>query len=361
MTAKNHCIGNLLSALVTVSLFHATLAAMTLEDWGWTPLFAEQFKPWAKRGFLPARVIRGEKNYFRVWTTAGELTVRFAGKVRHRAGGRADLPVVGDWVVVEPQPENRGLIHALLERQSSFARNLPGRRKGKGRERIEQQVIAANVDLVLIVSGLDRDFNLRRIERYLTLVSGSGAEALVVLNKADLCDDPQACVAQVVAIAGDSPVYCCTAREPEQLDFLFAHLQPGRTLAMLGSSGVGKSTILNGLLGEQRQKIGEVSETIGKGRHTTTHRELFLLPQGGILMDNPGMRELHLWGEEDDLAESFTELEALAVGCRFNDCAHKAEPGCAVLAAVERGELSQSRLESYHKLKAELSNLQRRH
>lgn len=333
---------------------------MTLDDWGWSPFFAENFEPYADRGLLPARVIRGEKNYFRVWTAEGELTVRFAGKVRHRAGGRADLPVVGDWVAVEPQPGDRGIIHALLPRKSSFARNLPGRRKGKGQERIEQQVIAANVDLVLIVTGLDRDYNLRRIERYLTLVGGSGAEALILLNKADLCDDPERCLTEVETIAGETPIHTCTATDPARLEFLFDYLRPGHTLALLGSSGVGKSTILNGLLGEQRQKIGAVSDAVGKGRHTTTHRELFLLPGGGILMDNPGMRELHLWGEEEDLAESFTDIEQLATACKFNDCAHRSEPGCAVRSAVEAGELSESRLASYHKLKDELSNLQRR-
>jgi len=333
---------------------------MSLADWGWTPYFTEQFKPWAKSGYLPARVIRGEKNYFRVWTETGELTVRFAGKLRHQADGRADLPVVGDWVAVEPQTEQRGVIQALLGRKSFFARNLPGRRKGKGRERIEQQGIAANVDLVLIVSGLDRDFNLRRIERYLTLVSGSGAEGVILLNKADLCADPQNCKEQVEAIASGTPVHFCCAHNRQQIEFLFSYLQPGRTLAMLGSSGVGKSTILNGLLGEQRQKVGEINETIGRGRHTTTHRELFLMPQGGILMDNPGMRELHLWGEEEDLAESFTDVEALAVDCRFNDCQHDSEPGCAVRSAVTAGTLAVDRLGSYQKLKDELTQLQRR-
>lgn len=184
-------------------------------------------------------------------------------------------------MAVERQPDQRGLINALLERKSSFARNLPGRRKGKGQERIEQQVIAANVDLVLIVCGLDRDYNLRRIERYLTLVSGSGAKALVLLNKADLCDNPLECKSQVEEIAGETPVHCCMAKDRSQLEFLFNYLQPGHTLALLGSSGVGKSTILNSLLGEERQKIGEINETIGRGRHTTTHREMFLMPKGG--------------------------------------------------------------------------------
>lgn len=344
---------------MTGSTFRATLAAMMLEEWGWSPFFAEQFAPWQRAGYLPARVIRGEKNYFRVVSAAGELTVRFAGKIRHRADGRADLPVVGDWVAVAEQPGQRGIIQALLERKSCFARNLPGRRKGKGRERSEQQVIAANVDLVLIVSGLDRDYNLRRLERYLTLVGGSGAAAVILLNKADLCADPRACQREVEEIAGDVAVHCCSAVEREQLDFLHAYLQPGRTLALLGSSGVGKSTILNALLGEARQKVAEVSDTVGKGRHTTTHRELFLLPQGGVLMDNPGMRELHLWGEEEDLAESFIDIEELGRTCRFSDCRHRVEPGCAVLAAVDRGALSVERLASYRKLKDELAGLRK--
>ena len=241
-----------------------------------------------------------------------------------------------------------------------FSRNLPGRRKDKGKERVEQQVIAANVDLVWIVSGLDRDFNLRRIERYLTLVGNSGADAAILLNKADLCATAAERKLQVEAISGDSPVHLCVARDPAQIAFLRNDLQAGRTVALLGSSGVGKSTILNGLLGEERQKTAAVSQSDGKGRHTTTHRELFLMENGGILMDNPGMRELHLWGEEQDLAESFADIETLAVQCRFSDCRHTTEPGCAVLAAAADGSLDPARLASYHKLKSELSSLLRK-
>lgn len=334
---------------------------MKPEDLGWSPFFAKQFDPFKKKGLLPARVVRGEKNYFRVNCEGKELTARFAGRIRHKAGGRSELPVVGDWVAVEAQMEQgRATIHAVLERRSSFARNLPGRRKAKGQERVEQQVIAANVDLVLIVSGLDRDFNLRRIERYLTLVSGSGAEAIIVLNKADLCADPQGCLAQVREIAPEVPIHLFSALDTQQLESLHPHLTYGQTLAFLGSSGVGKSTIINGLLGEQRQKIGAVSDAVGKGRHTTTHRELFVLPQGGILMDNPGMRELHLWGEEEDLAGSFADIEELALQCRFSDCGHKSEPGCAVLGARDSGELPTERLTSYLKLKEELGRLRPR-
>ncbi len=333
---------------------------MTLADWGWSPFFAAAFAPWHNSDCLPARVIRGEKNYFRVWSEAGEMTVRFAGKLRHQAAGRADLPVVGDWVVVKPQTQQRGIIHALLPRASSFSRNLPGRRKSRGPDRHEQQVIAANIDLIFIVSGLDRDFNLRRIERYLTLVGGSGAEAVILLNKVDLCAHPERCYRDAKTIAGTIPIHMCTAKDPDQLTQLQPYLQPGRTLAMLGSSGVGKSTLLNSLLGEQRQKVAALSTADGKGRHTTSHRELFLLPSGAIMMDNPGMRELHLWGEQESLEESFADITELAQGCRFSDCRHRSEPGCAVLQAVEEGAITEARLDNYHKLVAELDRTRSR-
>jgi len=203
---------------------------MIPEEWGWSSFFAAAFKPWEKSGYLPARVIRGEKNFFRVCSSAGDLTVRFAGKIRHKAIDRAGFPVVGDWVVVEPQPGERGIIHALLPRKSSFSRNLPGHRKSQGRQRLEQQVIAANIDVIFIVSGLDRDFNLRRIERYLTLVGSSGADAVILLIKTDLCDDPAACKKQVEEIAEQTPVHLCMARDADQLEFIFRYVKKGQTI-----------------------------------------------------------------------------------------------------------------------------------
>ncbi|MFO7766473.1 MAG: ribosome small subunit-dependent GTPase A [Pelovirga sp.] len=328
-----------------------------LKDWGWSTDFAEAFAPWNDSVHVPARVIRAEKNYFRVLSPIGELTVRFTGKIRHHADGRPGLPVVGDWVVIVPQTQQRGTIVAQLPRRNSFSRNLPGRRKGK-EQRAEEQVIAANVDLVIIVCGLDRDYNLRRIERYLTLVSSSGADAVVILNKADLHQDPQTCVQEVTDIAGNAPVIVCSALDPDQLLPLQPYLESGQTVALLGSSGVGKSTIVNALLGVERQKIAAVSSADGKGRHTTTHRELFLLPQGSVLMDNPGMRELHLWGDSNDLEESFADILELAQGCRFRNCSHSHEPGCAVQQAAVTGVLDGDRLANYHKLKAELEALQ---
>lgn len=330
----------------------------TLKDWGWSDFFAKQHDIWANSYHIAAKIIRSEKNYFRVWTERGEKTVRFAGKIRHKADGKADFPVVGDWVAVGFQGD-RGLIHSVCKRTSQFSRNQPGRRNDKGGfERSKQQVIAANVDLVCIVCGLDQDFNLRRIERYLTLVGSSGAKALILLNKSDLCPNPQECREQVLEIAGKSPVHICSALNAPEIKFVLDYLPAGQTLAFLGSSGVGKSTLINALIGEERQKIGAVSESDGKGRHTTTHRELILLSQGGILMDNPGMRELHLWGEEDDLLESFTDIDTLAAGCKFNDCSHKSEPECAVKAAVEAGLLNLERLLSFQKLKQEINNLE---
>jgi ribosome biogenesis GTPase len=248
--------------------------------------------------------------------------------------------------------EPKAIIHAVLPRKSKFSRKVAG-------ERTEEQIVAANVDTVFIVNGLDggRSLNMRRIERYLTLAWDSGATPVIVLNKADLCSDIDPVIQEVETIAIGTPIHAVSARERTGLDSLNTYLSEGRTVAFLGSSGVGKSALINALLGVEKQKTGEVREDDRMGRHTTTGRELILIPGGGIVIDTPGMREIQMWAGEDNLQKSFSDIELLAGECRFSDCSHNAESGCAVKAAIERGDLDPARLDSYHKLQGELRYL----
>jgi ribosome biogenesis GTPase len=241
-------------------------------------------------------------------------------------------------------------VHALLPRRSCFVRKEAG-------ARTEAQVLAANVDVAFLMAGLDRDYNLRRLERYLILAWDSGADPVIVLNKADLCAEVAARVAQVEGIACGAPAYPVSARAGTGLEPLRGHLGPGRTGVVLGSSGVGKSTLINRLAGRPLQAVGALRAGDGKGRHTTTHRELVLLPGGGMLIDSPGMREIQLWVDEDGLKDIFGEIEDLARGCRFRDCRHEQEPGCAVREALRDGRLEEERLVSYQKMQRELRHL----
>jgi ribosome biogenesis GTPase len=259
---------------------------------------------------------------------------------------------VGDWVAVQPLLGNetpaQAMIHAVLPRRTMFSRRAAG-------DREQEQPIAANIDLALIVCGLDQDFNVRRIERYLTLAHAAGVDAAIVLNKSDLCADVDARLAEAARVAAGAPVLAIAARAADGIEPVRRLLGPGVTIVLLGSSGVGKSTLVNGLLGEERQLVREVRETDSRGRHTTTYRELLPLPQGGALIDTPGMRELQLWAGQDSLDSAFAEIAALAAECRFRDCSHVTETGCAVRAALETGELDSSRWESYRKLRGEIA------
>lgn len=328
---------------------------MTLTALGWTPALAEAFEPFAADGLIPARVAVAYGATFRVLTGDGDQLADVAGRMRHEARGRRDLPAVGDWVALRRSdvPGGRATIQAILPRTSLFSRKAAG-------DETTEQVLAANVDTAFLVTGLDHDFNLRRLERYLAMTWESGAAPVILLNKADLTSTLDEQVAEVQRVALGVPVHAISARENRGLDALAPYLEPGRTVVVLGSSGVGKSTIINRLLGEERLKTREVRASDQRGRHTTTHRELVVLPGGALLIDTPGMRELQLWSADAGMDEAFDDIATIARECHFADCRHESEPRCAVKAAVEAGRLPAERLESYRKLQAELQALAER-
>jgi ribosome biogenesis GTPase len=324
-----------------------------LNDFGWSPFFQENFQKLKILDSIPARVISESKDSFQVFCRYGEFTARISGKMRYQGEDENLYPAVGDWVAIKPLVnEKSSVIQTVLPRKSKFSRKVAG-------ECTREQVISANIDTVFIVSGLDggRSLNLRRIERYLTLAWNSGAGPVIILNKVDLCPDIQSYIHHLEAIAPGIPIHPVSAKQRIGLEILRSYVPEGQTAAFLGSSGVGKSALINALLGSDKQQTGEVREDDKLGRHTTTRRELFLLPGGGLVIDTPGMREIQMWAGEEDLQGAFHDIQLLSESCRFKDCSHGSEPGCAVREAIARGELDSSRLESYHKLQKELDYL----
>jgi ribosome biogenesis GTPase len=325
-----------------------------LETLGWTPYFDGHFTAYRQEGLEPARVALEHQHIYRVYTGRDEPLAQVSGRLRHRATARREYPAVGDWVAIERGAAgHRVTIHGVLPRQSHFSRKAAG-------DVTEEQVVAANLDTVFLVSGLDRDFNVRRIERYVVTAREGGTSPVIILNKADLRDDVEGAIADVSRVAADVPVHAVSSRTLAGLDALAPYLSRGHTIALLGSSGVGKSTLINALLGVDRQRTHEVRQKDSRGRHTTSNRELIALPQGGLLIDTPGMRELQLWEGDGALGDTFDDVEALAPGCYFRDCRHDTEPRCAVKAAVERGDLPADRLSSYQRLRREVEHLERK-
>jgi ribosome biogenesis GTPase len=332
---------------------------MTLEDLGWNARFEAEFAEGYSKGWQPARLIRDNKiSYVAILGDGTELEVCLTGAVYHAAQTDAELPSVGDWVGLEfgeESDEYEAVIRTRLERQTCLSRKAPG--KGT-----EEQVIAANVDVVFVVTDAGQDLNLRRMERYFAVMQRSGARPVVLLNKADMHEDTvnQAAIEAIQALSPEVEVYATSAIDDSGVEVLRAFLKPGQTVALIGSSGVGKSSIINQLIGEDWLWTGDVNGVTGKGIHTTTARELLALKRGGMLIDNPGIREVQMWTDAKTLKESFKDFDGVARRCKFNDCKHGTDQGCAVHAAIKAGTLSRERFINYLKLDFELEKLTQR-
>jgi ribosome biogenesis GTPase len=309
------------------------------------------FQSQVTSGESAARVTRFSHGIYTLTDDTKTYTANLSGRFHYESVTARDYPAVGDWVIFQPYENGeKAVIHRLLERHTLLSRKQAGTSN-------EEQVIASNVDTVFIVTALTQEFNLRRLERYVQQVYESGAKPVIVCTKRDLCGEWEKVVSQVYYIAPGIPVHAIDNLSGEGADLLLTEVNPGETISLIGSSGVGKSTLINRMLNYEVQKTSEVRESDDRGRHTTTHRELFLLPNEAYIIDTPGMRELQLWGEEQGVEATFSDIEDRSIHCKFRDCKHGSEPGCAVRNAIETGGLEEERLKSYNKLKRELHRL----
>ncbi len=316
-----------------------------LKKYGLLPRFEQEAAMY--EGLFIARVSEQHRDLYKVICENGEINAEISGKIMHEASGGKDFPAVGDWVMTDRTSDKNGnaIIHRILTRKSVFERKAAG-------THTETQIIAANIDVIFICMSLNEDFNLRRLERYLSIALGSASESVIVLTKADLCVDPALKINEVAAISCGADIITCSGISEDGYKSIIPYIEEGKTVVFIGSSGVGKSTLINRLAGEDILATNEIREDDGKGRHTTTHRQLILLSGGGIVIDTPGMRELYL--DSADLSKSFADVDAFAAQCKFGDCSHVSEPGCGVRKALESGELSEGRFNNYKKLQIEL-------
>ena len=331
---------------------------LTLEDLGWNEAFETEFEPFYKKQWKPGRLIRDNKISYGALLDGGEeIEVVMSGKVYQDASCNAELPAVGDWVAIDTGSDvDEPVIRVRLTRQSCFSRKAPG-------DTSEQQVIAANVQVVVVVTDAGADFNLRRMERYFTIIARSGAKPVVLVNKADLfpAEHNEDAAEAIRQLSPDADVQITTAADQGGVEVVQSYLKRGVALTFVGSSGVGKSSIVNQLLGgEEWQITGEVNEVSGKGRHTTTAREVMILSDGGILIDNPGIREVQMWTDEKILREQFVDIAELAMQCKFHDCKHGSDKGCAIRTAVENDELDPDRYDGFLRLDEEIAKLKTR-
>lgn len=330
---------------------------MNLTALGWNHTLTEAFNALLDPTLTPARILSVNRGSYYLGGDFGEATGKVTGRFLYTTSGASNMPAVGDWVAINiPRSDNTAIIHTLLPRTTYLARKVAG-------DTTEAQVIVANIDTVFIVIGLDDNYNLRRLERYIALIRNSGTQPVIILNKMDLItttSELDAIRIQIAAVALEAPIHIISVLHKLGLTDLLSYISPGKTAVLLGSSGVGKSTLTNYFLGSEQQRVVETREKDSRGRHTTTRRELFLLPTGGMLIDTPGMRELQLWSDEKEFDTAFDDINAIKKNCRFNDCTHNTEPGCAVQTAITRNEIDLDRLTSYNKLNNEISKLEKR-
>lgn len=325
-----------------------------LSLFGWDDFFEKQFSEFSKDGLSAGKVARENKNNYILYTQSGELSAELSGKFHFDAGSKEDFPAVGDWVAIRIiRDENKAIIEKLLIRKSKFSRKSAG-------IKTEEQIIASNIDYIFIVSSLNQDVNLRRIERYLTLIRENSIEPVIILSKADLCEDIDEKISSVKSIAPETDIHVISAASNTGIDELRKYFDGNKTAAVIGSSGVGKSTLINSLFGEEVMYVSDISLYKDKGRHSTTHRELILLPDGGMIIDTPGLREIQMWEGSDGVSETFHDIERLLGQCRFSDCKHKTEPGCVIKAAIEAGTIDEDRYRNYLKLQREIHYFENR-